>query len=237
MSPPAFDLTARDGAYTRRAWFQPGPAAAHRLGILLDGEFMLERVGAWPIIERLTADGAIPAMSWLFIESGGAAARHADYTHDPRFARFVAEDAIPWVAERAALLDGGHLIGGLSLSGLAAAFIAVQHRERFSAALCQSGSFWFEPDAFAARVKANPPQKTRFWLSVGDEETDVDVSHPPSGLYQSMSQIAGVERARAALAPHAAAVHVHTYAGGHTFDPWRAELPDALRWLLGDAHR
>ncbi len=234
MSPPAFELTARDGAYARKAWFRAGPPAPHHLGILLDGEHMLERVGALPIIERLTADGHIPPMSWLFIESGGPAARHADYTHDVRFARFVAEDAFAWAAERAALRDGRHLIGGLSLSGLAAAFIAVRHRERFAAALCQSGSFWFEPDAFAATVEAQPPRETRFWLSVGDEETDVDVRHPPSGMHQTMTQIAGVERARAALAPNAAAVHVHTYAGGHTFDPWRAELPDALRWLLAE---
>lgn len=232
MPLPETRLTRADTGDTRRVWLRRGPETPHRLGLLMDGEFYLERVDALPIIERLTAAGDIPAMSWLFIESGGGAARHADYTGDPAFGRFVADDLVGWAAAQAPLLDDGHLIGGLSLSGLAAAHIALRHPRRFSTTLCQSGSFWLESEAFAAAVAAAPPRATRFWLSVGDAETDVDVRHPPSGLHQTMTQIEGVARAAAALTPYAAAVHSHTYAGGHTFEPWTAELPDALRWLL-----
>lgn len=232
-TPTALTLTGPDTGDVRRAWFAPGPQTPHRLGILLDGEYFLEHVGAWPIIDALGAQ--IPPMSWLFVESGGPAARHVDYIGDPAFGRFVAERVFTWAAGQVPLVDGGHLIGGLSLSGLAAAHIAVEHPARFSAALCQSGSFWLDPGAFDARVEAAPPTGARFWLSVGDQETDVDVTHPPSGIHQTMTQIDGVERARRALAPHAAALRVHTYAGGHTFDPWRAELADALRWLLAPA--
>ncbi len=77
--------------------------------------------------------------------------------------------------------------------------------------------------------------KTRFWLSVGDEETDVNVSHPPTGLFQGISQITGVERARAVLEDNGGEVHCHRYRGGHTFEHWRAELSDALQWLLRTA--
>ena len=48
---------------------------------------------------------------------------------------------------------------------------------------------------------------------------------------QHISQIDGVERARAALVDAGADVHLHRFHGGHTFAPWRAELADALRWL------
>lgn len=215
----------------RRSWLHRGPDRPHRLAVMLDGEFYLEHVGAWPVIEQLTAEGRIPAMSWLFVESGGAAARHVDYVPNPRFARFVAHDLLTLMGQRLDLVDGGHLIGGLSLSGLAAARIAVAYSDVFSAALCQSASLWIEPDAFDTHVAGHPPPG-RFWLSVGDAETVVGVTHPPSGIYQGLSQIDGVERARAALAPVARAVHTHTYAGGHEFAPWRLELPDALRWLL-----
>jgi enterochelin esterase-like enzyme len=47
-----------------------------------------------------------------------------------------------------------------------------------------------------------------------------------------MSQIEGVERARAVLEEHGAEVNRHRYRGGHTFEHWRAELSDALPWLL-----
>jgi len=70
------------------------------------------------------------------------------------------------------------------------------------------------------------------WLSVGDEETDAGVSHPPTGLFQSISQIEGVERARAVLEEHGGDVSCHRYRGGHAFEHWRAELSDALLWLL-----
>lgn len=228
-------LSSRDGRWTRRAWFLPGPSTPHRLGVLLDGEFYLEKVGALPIIQRLSANQQIPAMSWLFIESGGGAARHVNYTGDADFSRFIADEVVEWARPKAALTSGGHLIGGLSLSGLAAAHIAVLHPERFSAALCQSGSFWHQPSALAARIAARRPTPTRFWLSVGDQETEADVSHPPTGLYQGISQIAGVKLAQEALGSSASAVHLNTYAGGHTFDPWRLELADALRWLLAPA--
>lgn len=79
---PLEEITLRsaDDAYERTAWFYRGPEAAHHLGIWLDGEFYLERVEALPLIETLSDEGVIPTMSWLFIASGGAEARHSDFT-------------------------------------------------------------------------------------------------------------------------------------------------------------
>ncbi|MEO1270085.1 MAG: alpha/beta hydrolase-fold protein [Myxococcota bacterium] len=226
-------LQSSDGFYQRKAWFRPGPDAPHRLGVLLDGEFYLERADVLPLLDGRIEGEPLPEMSWLLIASGGAQARHDDFTYNPRFARFIAEDAVGWARGAAGGLVGDrHVLGGLSLSGLAAGYIALVHNTLFSAALCQSGSFWHEPERFAALVEAHPPSATRFWLSVGDQETDVDVSHPPTGLYQSMSQIEGVQRACSALEHVAGAVHCHRYQGGHEFGPWRAEFVEALRWLL-----
>ena len=35
----------------------------------------------------------------------------------------------------------------------------------------------------------------RYWLSVGNKETDVNVSHPHSGLFQKINQVEGVKKA------------------------------------------
>ena len=35
----------------------------------------------------------------------------------------------------------------------------------------------------------------RYWLSVGNKETDVNVLHPPSGLFQEINQVEGVKKA------------------------------------------
>lgn len=220
-------------AYERSAWLVAGPPTAHSLCVLLDGEYYRDSVETLPIFATLMERGSIPPMTLVFVSHGGPAARQTDYLCDPHFARFIAEDVVDHVrALVPSVSPERHLICGLSLSGLAAAHIALLYPSRFPAALCQSGSFWWEPDAFARLVHQRAPVTTRFWLSVGDEETDVNVNHQPTGLFQSITQIAGVERARAALEANGGDVHYHRYRGGHAFEPWRAELGDAVSWLL-----
>ena len=72
-----------------------------------------------------------------------------------------------------------------------------------------------------------PPLKTRFWLSVGDHETEVD--DPPE-----VSQIEGVKNVCQVLKSLHATVHYDEYHGGHDLKYWRAELGQALLWLLSD---
>jgi enterochelin esterase family protein len=226
-------ITSTERDYVRSAWLIEGPKTAHSLCVLLDGEHYRDNVQAIPIFSTLMQRGSIPPMTLVFVSHGGAAARHSDYLCDPQFARFIAEDVVSRARARVPSLSAErHLICGLSLSGLAAAHIALLYPTRFPAALCQSGSFWFAADAFAQLVQQRPPVKTRFWLSVGDEETDANVSHPPTGLFQGMSQIAGVERARAVLEENGGEVNCHRHRGGHTSEHWRGELSDALQWLL-----
>jgi enterochelin esterase-like enzyme len=226
-------IRSSTGAYARTAWIAPGPATPHSLGLVLDGEHYLGGMDALPVLDALTASGRLAPATFLFLSHGGAAARHVDYVGSAEFTRFVAEEVVPWARTRVPTLSAGrdHLICGVSLSGLAAAHVAVSHPELFSAALCQSGSFWFEPDRFDARVREKPPARSRFWLSVGDEETAINVSHPPSGLFQAITQIEGVERAHAALREAGTEVRLERFHGGHAFAPWRAELADAIEWL------
>jgi len=70
------------------------------------------------------------------------------------------------------------------------------------------------------------------WLSVGSEETATGVSHPPTGLFQRVSQIEGVKRAADRFEALGATVRYNMYSGGHAAAPWRAELAPALTWLV-----
>jgi len=226
-------IKSTEREYARSAWLIEGPKTDHSLCVLLDGEHYRDDVHALPIFSTLMQRGSIPPMTLVFVSHGGAAARHADYVCNPQFARFIAEDVVNSARARVPSLSAErHVICGLSLSGLAAAHIALLYPTRFRAALCQSGSFWFEPDEFARLVQQRPPVNTRFWLSVGDEETVTNISHPPTGIFQAISQIAGVEKARAVLEDNGGEVSCHHYRGGHAIEPMRAELGDALQWLL-----
>jgi enterochelin esterase family protein len=235
----AEQVTIEGRDYTRPAWFLAGPrASSHALCVFLDGEFYLERAGALAVLEKATADGRIPSMSFAFVRSNGPQSRHEDLVCNERFAHFVAEDVLQWARNQlGSIRSEGNLVCGLSLSGLASAHAALKYPGVFSAALSQSGSFWWSDCRFAGLVRDHQKIGSRHWLSVGDEEIQEDVSHPPTGMHQGVSQIAGVQAAVDALTAAGAKVRHHVYRGGHAFDPWRDELTEALQWLVGTDQR
>lgn len=226
-------VTGASGEYTRDVWLLPCDSAhTHPLCIFLDAELYLKNVEAVPVLTDLMTSGAIPQMTIVFVSHVNGAARHVDYTWNEGYTKFIAEDVVRWAKMRDGKIQkGDHLVCGLSLSGLAAAYIALKHPAVFTYALCQSGSFWWlhgKEDQFAL-----PRTKGKFWLSVGDKETQAGVSHAPSGMRQEISQIEGVERAVRMLESLGAEVKHSVHAGGHAAGPWREELPMALGWFMG----
>jgi enterochelin esterase family protein len=226
-------LRSTCGRYERRVWFVPGLSdGRHELAVFLDGELYLHDMDCLPVIrEHMTAGGAL-SMSCVFVSFQDSASRHQDCTCNAEYSRFIAEDVVAWAKERDERITGtDHLICGVSLGGLAAAYTVMQHPEAFSSALCQSGSFWWLAD----NAMLFPPTRARFWLSVGTEEIETGVSHPPTGLFQRVSQIEGVEAAARSFESRGGTVHQNRYPGGHAFSSWREELAPALRWLVGSA--
>lgn len=224
------------GDYSRTVWYRSGPRdKTHPLCVFLDAEHYLRDMDSLPVIKALLAAGDVPSVSLLFVSHVSSdasradyACRHVDYTCNDRYSTFIAEDVMRWAKKKNAHTQSqGNMICGLSLSGLASAYLTVRHPEVFSRCLSQSGSFWW----LAGKDLRWPPTTARFWLSVGDAETAEGVAHSPD-LYQKVSQIAGVEKAAKQLQALGGAVHYHQFAGGHAPKPWRDELPQALKWLV-----
>jgi enterochelin esterase-like enzyme len=234
---PYADLTERtlrsqSGMFERTVWSLAPPAARPTAAVLfLDAELYLERVGAAPVVRRLQERQAIPAAVAVFLSGGGAAARHDDFVCRPEYARFVAGDLVESVREEHPSLTE-IVIAGLSLSGLAAAYAATRHPAVFRAAVCQSPSFWWERGRFAEELAAAPQAGPEFWICVGSRETDVGLSHPPSGLRQGLTQIAGCVSAAAALRAKGYRLSYREYDGGHDPKCWRDDLSLALPWVL-----
>ena len=225
-------ITSACGEYTRDIWFAPCPTAtAHRLAIFLDAEHYVRDMNCIPVVKELQESGAIPPVSCLFVSHLSREARHQDLTCNARYARFIAEDVVEWATERQrSIRSDDNLICGVSLSGLQGAFTALLYPNVLSYSLSQSGSFWW----LEGKQLLLPPTTARMWLSVGDAETATEVSHPPTGLFQQVSQIEGVENAVKNFESLGATVRYNLFAGGHDFEPWRKELAPALTWLLGE---
>jgi len=218
--------------YTRTIHLLRGPTdQPQRLCLFLDGELYLQKMDVLPTLKSILDKGTLPPVTFAFIDHENMKARGEDYTCNEQFGRFITEKVLPWFqSEIPGLQPGQHLIGGLSLSGLASAWLALQYPEHFPRCLSQSGSFWWNDQHFTKIATQHHPLKTRFWLSVGDEETEID--DPPE-----VSQIEGVKNAHRALKTLGATMHYHEYHGGHDLKYWRAELDQALHWLLADKNK
>lgn len=219
--------------YTRLLRIQRGPAGkAHRLCLFLDGELYWRDMGIMEILNRLVESGRIPPVTFAFVGCVSSPARQEDLVCNDRYLRFIGGSVMDGLkSEIPSLQDGGHLIGGLSLSGLMATHIALHHPGHFSSCLSQSGSHWWEHGWFRSMTRGLAPVPGRFWLSVGDQEHQTNLRHSAS-LYQEISQIEGVEKLAVTLSESGATVHCHRHPGTHSYLPWKQELGDALAWLL-----
>ena len=224
------------GGYSRNVWYCAGPQdTPHSLCIFLDGEHYTQDMDALPALEALLGERVMPSLSLLFVSHVSSdpsqadyACRKDDYACNERYARFIGIDVARWAqARNRGIRATGNLVCGLSLSGLQAAYVTCRHPETFSRCLSQSGSFWWLDGKDGCLL----PTTAKFWLSVGDEETAENVSHSP-GLFQMLSQVAGVEQAAARIRELGGTVHYNNRPGGHAAAPWREELAPALRWLV-----
>lgn len=225
-----------DTGYSRLVRLQRGPEdQPHRLSLFLDGEHYWRDMSFIPLLDSMRDCGEIPAMTIATVGHVSALDRHLDYAGNEAYLRFIGQRLVPWlVGEVDGLKSGGHLIAGLSLSGLAAVNLAIRFPHLFRSCLSQSGSHWWETEGFEREVESLESVEGRFWFSVGDEETEVEVRHPPTGLHQGISQIEGVERAAAVVRDGGGTVRVNQFQGGHSLVAWKDELPAAIAWLIGE---
>lgn len=217
---------------------RPRTLHAHGLGggarqccLILDGDLYRDRVGAPAIVHHLLESAAIPPTAFVYLSAGDGAARHRDFTCSDTFTDFLQHHVIEGIKEQVGPFDRFYLCG-LSLSGLAAAYAVHRLPKIFSGCIAQSPSAWWNNEWLTAAIDS--AANGRFWLSVGDQERQTDVRHPPTGLHQAVSQWDSVHRLSARLQSAGADVHLKTFTGGHDPACWANELPAALSWLLVD---
>jgi S-formylglutathione hydrolase FrmB len=68
---------------------------------------------------------------------------------------------------------------------------------------------------------------------VGSRETEAGLVHPPSGLRQELTRVAGCVSAAAALRAKGYRVSYSEYGGCHDPECWRDDLSSALPWVWG----
>lgn len=224
----------KDSTIIRKAWYAASRTnETSNFAIFLDGEFYIHRMNAYENIRALQNSKKIKPLTCLFLSNFDNKARHYDYTCNPKYAEFIANDVIGWLYKQNVNLNpNGNFIGGLSLSGLQSFYTSYLYNKLFSRVLSQSPSMWWNNEWLKNNIIPDKVKTHKIWISVGDKEIDEKVTHPPTNLYQEISQKYSVENVVNWLNEHKVITNYHLFEGGHEVSLWKSELNDALLWLL-----
>ncbi|WP_340384262.1 alpha/beta hydrolase-fold protein [Streptomyces sp. SS7] len=199
--------------------------------LLLDGDDWLYLHPAMTAFDSAVAAGDLPPVTLVFLP---ARDRVAEFACRPDLWEAVRDELLPLVARSGTPADPGRLVvAGQSLGGLSALYAALEFPELVSRVACQSGSFWWTPDALdradplggpvggavADRLRGRPDLSgLRIAFDVGEHERRM---LPHCELTETLTRQAG------------ATVRVSRSASGHDRAGWRHALLRDVAWALG----
>ena len=206
----------------------------YNLLIVLDGFTYLHAVPTPRIVQNLVAAGRIGPTVTVLV-GNPSPVRNQELDCNPKFARFLSRELLPWMRRRYGLTVPGRrtVVAGSSAGGLAAAFAAMQYPTNFGNVLAQSGAFMWSPAAGGtepewlirefARARRLPVE---FYLDAGTYEG----TNGPDG---AVSILTSVRHLRDVLRSKGYSVSYAEFEGGHDYSCWSVTLADGLIHLLG----
>lgn len=200
--------------------------------LLLDGDDWLYLHPAMTAFDSAFAGGEMPPVTLVFLPSKD---REAEFACRPELWEAIRDELLPLVAESGVPCDPDRLVvAGQSLGGLSAVYAALEFPELVSRVACQSGSFWWTPDAMgladpfggplggsvAARLRGRGAELAglRVAFDVGEHETRM---LPHCEAVEGLASEGG------------AAVRVSRSPAGHDRAGWRHALLRDVAWVLG----
>lgn len=195
--------------------------------VLTDGEEYMNILSAAAVLDNLIADKKIPPIVTIFIDS--VETRFKELTCNDTFGDIIAKELLPWVRDNYNISDKADkaIIGGLSLGGLTAAYIGLNHSEVFGNVLSQSGSYWYKPEGY----------EEDNWISKQFEEMD----KLPLKFYLNIGVLESKDRMidtniklRDTLIEKGYAVDFEYFKSGHDYLSWGETLANGLISLIGN---
>ncbi len=209
----------------------------HDLLVLFDEGLYLADVPAATILDNLIAAKKIRPVVAVLV---GNVSRDRELSPNPEFAAFVEHELIPWVRANYRVMSDPRrvIIGGASLGGLAAAYVAMRSPATFGNVISLSGAFWWAPGArpgdpsnaaiepgwLTTEYLRSQTLPLRFWMAAGTFETD------PTGSGGAILET--TRHLRDVLLAKGYPVQYVQFPGGHDALSWRGLLPEALMALI-----
>ena len=235
----AFEVDDSQYKTKRKIWaytpanYDKRPAEACDLLISFDGQDYVNDIPSPTVMDNLIAAGKIRPVVQIFVDN--SVDRLGDLANHQKFADFIAKELVPWAQKTFNVtLDAKRTtLCGYSAGGLAAAYVAYRHPEKFGNVLSQSGAFWrgnegtSEPfEWLTLQYQSSPRFNIKFYLVVGGAENIKNASGKT--MVETSSHLRDVLKAKGYE------VEYLEYPNGvHSPEFWRAELADGLIFLLG----
>ena len=213
----------------------PADKKPYGLLVLSDGGLYLNSARVATTLDNLIAAGLIPPLVAVMVDNPD---RFRELACTPAYSDFLAQEIVPWARANYHATDRPEqtIIGGASLGGLAAAFVAFKHPEVFGNVLSQSGSFQWKPDNekdfewLTRQFAASPRLPLRFSFEAGLME---NTSGAPPGQPVPPPLLVANRNFRDALQSKGYSIHYTEFNGNHTLFNWRGTLASHLIALVG----
>jgi predicted alpha/beta superfamily hydrolase len=229
--------------------YDPDSGRRHPVFYLQDGQNLFDPATAfggvpWAAGEtakRLIGAGTIESVILVGIantdrrieEYGPRAVRRRMPGPDHPYARFVVEEVKPFIDRTYATKpERKHTaVGGSSMGGLIALFLAYWHPEVFGQCAALSPSLWWDRDLILRLFRDQPKglRKVRFWIDTGTREGST-----PRGCREQVRRTKLLASLLAAAGLHKGRdfKYREVHGGEHNEHAWAARLDEVLTFLF-----
>jgi enterochelin esterase family protein len=233
-------FTGRVPGNERPIWiYTPHSYAANKkpygLLVLSDGGLYVNSARVATTLDNLIAAGVIPPLVAVMVDNPD---RYRELACTSEYADFLAQEIVPWarIKYHVTVRPEETIVGGASLGGLAAAFVAFKHPEVFGNVLSQSGSFQWKPDNeknfewLTQQFAASARLPLRFSFEAGLME---NASGAAPGQPIPPPLLVANRNFRDTLQRKGYSIHYSEFNGNHTMFNWRGTLASHLIALVG----
>ncbi|MET0448091.1 MAG: enterochelin esterase [Aeromicrobium sp.] len=190
--------------------------------VALDGDAWTSTQSLPTILDNLVAEGLLPDVCALLVDSGDREARWRDLDATGGIDEYIVDELLPWARSRYGISADPTqvVVVGQSLGGLSALRTGLRHPGSVGAVVAQSASLW--SDDLLGLVAACTDPSIRVHLEVGALEWVLVQPHRELAI---ALEDAGID------------VTFAEFTGGHDYACWRGGVADALVGLWGRAGR
>ena len=195
--------------------------------VLNDGFEYINILSAKNVLDNLISKRKIPHIIAVFIDS--TKDRASNLKCNDKFNEFVVKEVLAFVKERFNISDNPqeNVIGGYSLGGLAASYMALKYPHVFGNVLSQSGSYWYKREGddleedlwITGQFKQSKKLSLRFYINVGVIEPKVSMIDTNINFSESLREL-GYD------------VKFEKFGSGHDYLCWGETLAYGLIYLL-----